>query len=375
MIYLDHNATTPICPEALAAMMPYLEDRFGNPSSSHPWGLQARAAVETARAQVAATIGADSHEIIFTSGGTEATNLAIRGLLATFGSPAKIVTTAIEHPATLATCEHMKTLGWNIELMAVDPFGIVRPDEINQKVDAQTKLITVMHANNETGTIQPVAACSEKGREMGAWIHSDASQTLGKIEVKVDKLDVDLLTIAGHKVAAPKGIGALYVREGTPLSPIFFGGGHERRLRPGTENVPYIVALGAACETASAGLATNRSSMLALRERLWSGLRSELPSLVRHGKPGNTLPNTLSLGFPGRRATDILANAGKVGASTGSACHEGTHRPSPVLCAMGLPENIALATVRLSLGRTTTEEEIDRAVRVLIDAYHKTARI
>ena len=368
-IYLDHNATTPLLPEVVEAMLPYLREHFGNPSSGHVYGRRAREAVEAARAQVAALIGAEPREIVFTSGSTEANNLAIRGVTAGLASKRHIVTSVIEHPATANPCRLIEHRGWEITWLGVDQVGRVQVEDVLQAVNDRTALVTLMHANNETGTIQPVTEVAPAVHEAGALLHTDAAQSVGKVVVRVDELGVDLLSIAGHKLYAPKGVGALYIRKGVALEPVLRGAGHEHGLRPGTENVASIVGLGVACEIATASLAKESARVQALRDGLWSLLQAQIPALALNGHETLRLPNTLNVRFPGVRGSAVLAVAPGIAASTGSACHEGGESASAVLLAMGLAADEALGSVRLSLGRATTEEDIRRAADLLIVAW------
>ena len=368
-IYLDHNATTPLLPQVVDAMLPYLREHFGNPSSGHVYGRRAHDAVEHARSQVAALLGATAQEIVFTSGGTEANNLAIRGVAEMSRHKKHIVTSSIEHPATAEPCRLLRRLGWEIAWLPVDAAGRVDPDEAAAALREQTALVTIMHANNETGTIQPIAEAACAARAEGALVHTDAAQSAGKIPTRVDDLGVDLLSLAGHKIYAPKGVGALYIREGTPLEPVLRGAGHETGLRPGTENVASIVGLGVACEIAHAGLAKEAERVGRLRDLLWERLREAVPGLALNGHEEERLPNTLNVRFPSARGTDVLALAPDVAASTGSACHEGGERPSAVLTAMGVEPEAALGSVRLSLGRATSEQDVLRASRALGEAW------
>jgi cysteine desulfurase len=361
-IYLDHNATTPLLPAVVAAMLPYLEREFGNPSSAHPFGRRARDAVELARARVAALIGCAAEEIVFTSGGTEANNLAIHGVT---HERKHVVTSAIEHPAIARPCRLFAG-----DAAPVGSDGVVDPDWILEHLSDRTALVTVMHANNETGILQPIGPIAARAREQGVVVHTDAAQTVGKIPVDVDRLGVDLLTIAGHKMNAPKGVGALYVRRGTALRPYLLGAGHERGLRPGTENVAGIVGLGAACEIARNGLAARTTMLAELRDRLHSALANAIPGIVVNGR-GERLPNTLSVRFPGVSGSALLEATPEVAASTGSACHEGHESASAVLLAMGLSQEKALETVRLSVGTTTTREDVDAAADALTRRYRE----
>lgn len=367
-IYLDHNATTPLLPAVVDAMLPYLTTHFGNPSSSHVYGRRAREAVEIARARVAALLGCDADEVFFTSGGTEASNLAIRGLCEA-SLRRGVVTTAIEHPATLEPCAWLLRGGHRVTRVGVDESGRARLDELESAIDDDTALVTVMHANNETGTLQPVAAAAAMAHARGAVVHVDAAQSLGKVVVRVDALGADLLSIAGHKVYAPKGVGALYVRRGTELRPFARGAGHERGLRPGTENVASIAGLGIACEIAARDLDANAARCLTTRERLWSALREAVPGLALNGHVTERLPNTLNARFPGLSGGALLAAVPEVAASTGSACHAGGESASSVILAMGVDPVEALGSVRLTTGRATTLEEVDRAAELLASAW------
>jgi len=369
-IYLDHNATTPVHPAVVEAMLPYLRAHFGNPSSGHVYGQRAKRAVEGAREQVASLLSCHPDEVFFTSGGTEANNLAIRGVLEQ--SPARrrhIVTSVVEHPATARPCEHLERQGVEVTRLPVDGSGRVAVDEARPFVRGDTALVTIMLAQNETGTLMPVAELAALAHERGARIHTDAAQAVGKIATRVDELGVDLLSIAGHKLYAPKGVGALFVRRGTPIAPVLLGAGHERGLRPGTENVPFIVGLGAACALAAADLVAEAERQRLLRDALWDALRAEVAGVVLLGHPTERLPNTLYVSFPGVRGSAILAAAPEIAASTGSACHEGGETASAVLTAMGIDTPTALGAVRLSLGRSTTEAQVIAAATALARAY------
>jgi cysteine desulfurase len=367
-VYLDHNATTPIAAEALGAMRPYLERHFGNPSSGHEYGAPAHEAVERARAQVATLLGCEPESIVFTASGSEADNLAIKGVaLARRGSGDHVITSAIEHPAVLGACRYLEgRLGYRLTILPVDGSGLVDPDEVRRAIQPGTVLISVMHANNEVGTLEPIAEIAVVAGEREIPFHSDAAQSVGKVRTDVDELGVDLLALAGHKLYAPKGIGALYVRPGTRLDPLIHGAGHERGLRAGTENVPYIAALGAACALAHERLLAGADERVRrLRDRLQAALESSAPALVLNGHPNRRLPNTLNVSFPGIDAEDLLARTPSVAASSGSACHSGRTEPSAVLTAMGLAPARALGAVRLSLGYGTIEAEVDAAAAAL----------
>ena len=368
-IYLDHNATTPLRSEVVDAMLPYLREHFGNPSSGHVYGQRAHRAIERARAQVAALLGAAAPEIVFTSGGTEANNLAIRGAAA-LSERRGLLTSAVEHPATAQPLRALAARGWTVTALPVDATGRLVPGA-EGAVDDDTALVTVMHANNETGTLQPVAALAAAARARGALSHTDAAQSVGKVPVRVDELGVDLLSVAGHKLYAPKGVGALYVRSGVTLPPLLLGAGHEGGLRPGTENVASIVGLGEACRLAGEALTSEAGRLRALRDRLHARLAEGAPGLALNGHPSLRLPNTLNVRFPGVSGNAVLAAAPEVAASTGSACHDHGESPSAVLLAQGLSPAEALGAVRLTLGHGTTEADVDAAARALIRAFRR----
>ena len=367
-IYFDHSATTPIHPEVLGAMMSLFANRFGNPSSIHREGRFAREAVETARCQVAALIGADPSEIVFTSGGTEADNLAVLGsAFAQRERKNHLITSAIEHPAVEQACRHLAERGFAVTFLPVDGEGRVDPDEVRRAITGRTFLITIMHANNEVGTIQPLREIGSIARERGIGFHTDAVQSVGKIPVAVTNLGVDLLSIAGHKIQGPKGTGALYIRSGVTLAPITFGGHQERGLRSGTENVPGIVGLGMACAIALRDLNARAIRLQALRDELERRIRAEIPDIRMNGHPSERLPHLSSLSFAGVsgealvRALDLRG----IAVSAGSACAAGETRISPVLASLRVPEEFSIGTVRFSLGRGNTEEELDRVVPIL----------
>ena len=368
-IYLDHNATTPVLPEVVDTMLPWLREHFGNPSSNHVYGFRAREAVANARAQVAGLIGCSPAEIYFTSGGTESNNLAIRGIAAARPERTHIVTSVIEHPATEQPCSYLAGQGYGISRAGVDETGMVRLDEIESSLSQATALVTIMHANSETGTLQPIREITDMAHAHGAVMHTDAAQTTGKINYSVDELGVDLLSIVGHKMYAPKGIGALYVRSGTAIEPQSLGGGHEQGLRSGTENVPYIVALGQASEVARKDGEESVQRITRLRDDLWNGLRENIPGLKLNGHSDLRLPNTLNVRFPGISGNTLLANTLEIAASTGSACHAEDESASAVIKAMGLSETEALESVRLTLGRGTTAVDITIAVNALCRAF------
>jgi cysteine desulfurase len=378
LIYLDYNATTPIDPAVVEAMLPYLQRDWGNPSSAHAYGKAAHDAVDRARQQVAELLGAQADEIVFTGGGTEASNHAIKGtFFATFSGvlgrlfrrDVHIITSAVEHPATLQPCAFLRRLGAQVTVVPVDRFGLVDPAAIRKAMTTRTRLVTIMHSNNEVGTLQPIKEIAKIAHEGGALLHTDAAQSLGKVAVDVNDLGVDLLTVAGHKLYAPKGVGALFVRRGVALEPLIHGAGHEGGRRAGTENVPYVVGLGQACVLARQSLPGATERLQALRDRLEARLRAALGDRVSlNGHPERRLPNTLNLNFLGHVGAELLQRVPEVAASTGSACHEGSVCLSPVLQAMGVPPEQGRGAVRLSVGRFTTEEEVDRAAERLAAA-------
>jgi cysteine desulfurase len=361
-VYLDFNASTPVAPEVAARMRAVLDEPFGNPSSDHWAGKPAREAGEKARAQVAALLGCDAGEVVFTSGGSEANNQALKGVF--FASRVEsphIITTQVEHPAVVNPCRFLERLGAKISFVPVDAFGRVDPEDVRRAVTPSTILISVMHANNEVGTIQPIAEIGRIAREHGVLLHTDAAQSVGKIPTKVKELGVDLLSIAGHKLYGPKGVGGLYIRAGVALEPLIHGAGHELGRRAGTESVLLDVGLGAACELAETWI--GNSSVRDSRDLFWRRLSEEFgQDVVLNGHPTHRLPNTLNVSFPGRVGAEILHGLEGVAASTGSACHSGAVELSPVLKAMRVPPETGMGAIRFSLGRTTTEEEIEAVV-------------
>jgi len=368
-IYLDHNATTPIAPEVLDAMLPVLRTGFGNPSSAHAYGDAARELVEQARGQVAALLACSPAEVIFTSGGTESNNAALIGIAeATEEKGRHLVTSVVEHPAVAATCAYLEGRGWEVTRIGVDRDGRIRLDELVRVVRPETTLISIMHANNETGVLQPIEELRETIAPLGAILHTDAAQSVGKVDCRVDRLGIDALTIAGHKLYAPKGVGALYLRSGTPCERHLHGAGHETGRRAGTENVAQIVGLGRACELAAQEGATREQHLSRLRDRLEVRLRAGLSDLVVHGAAAPRLPNTLYAAIPRTSAIELLDAVPGLAAAAGSACDAGKAHVSATLRAMGVPESIALATLRLTVGRSTTEDEIELASHLLIEA-------
>ena len=373
-IYLDYNATTPHDPEVIEAMRPFLEEEFGNPSSSHLYGNFPHQTVRHARGQVAALLNCRPQEIIFTSGGTESNNHAIKGVASAYRDKGNhIITSQIEHPAILAVCSYLEDNGFAVTYLPVDDHGLVSLTDVAAAITPQTILISIMHANNEVGTIQPLAEISELAKRHGILVHTDAAQSMGKIPAEVDPLGVDLLSVAGHKIYAPKGIGALYVRDGVKLARFMHGAGQESGRRAGTENVLEIVGLGKACEIAGRDFVKNRDHMQAMRDRLYEGLKQRCEQIRLNGHPHKRLPNTLSLSFQDQTADQILAIIGlEVAASAGAACHSDTVEISHVLKAMNVPLDWAKGTLRLTTGRHTTAGDIDRAVQVISDTVHRS---
>lgn len=366
-IYLDFNASTPIAPEVGKAMKPFLYQHFGNPSSHHWAGIPAKEASENARRQVADLLGCRPTEIVFTSGGSESNNHAIKGVFFALKEKGNhIITTQIEHPAVINPCRFLEKIGATVTYIGVDQYGMVDPGDIQKAITDKTILISVMHANNEVGTIQPIEEISKIAKRHRILFHTDAAQSVGKIETKVNELGVDLLSIAGHKLYAPKGVGALYIRQGITIEPLIHGAGHESGRRAGTENILLIVGLGKACEIAKKYLDDPR--ILELRDRFWEMLQKNFgEEVVLNGHPAHRLPNTLNVSFVGKVGSEILAQLSGVAASTGAACHSGSVELSPVLKAMGIPIEIGMGAIRFSLGRTTTPEELRKVVKRLIE--------
>ncbi len=367
-IYLDYNATTPVLPEVAQAVELYLLERFGNPSCGHLMGQEAKKALEEAREALARLISAEPEEIYFVSGGTEANNLALIGAALAQSKKRHLITSRIEHPSVLNSCVRLLELGYEVSFVEVDAQGRVDPEEVARHIREDTFLISIMLANNETGVIQPVREIGHLCAKRGLLFHTDAAQAVGKIPVSVKEIGCHLLTIAGHKFYAPKGIGALYVQKGTKLEKILFGAGQERRLRPGTEPVALAVGLGKAAEIAERDLQAEAKRQKDLRERLYQGLKEIFPSLVRHGPAEETLPNTLSVAFPGHRGEEILKAIPEICASTGAACHDRSVTISHVLSAMKVPPEVAQGTIRFSLGRGTNLFEIEETL-VLFRRY------
>lgn len=369
-IYLDYNATTPIDPSVVDAMLPFMRTHFGNPSSSHSLGRAAKEAIEDARVKVANLIGCSGQEIVFTGGGTEASNMAIKGVMLAGGSiGGHMITTAIEHPATLQPARFMEMLGCELTVVNCDDRGVVSPQAIADVMRPNTRLVSVMHANNEIGTLQPISQIAEICHERSALLHTDASQSIGKIPAIVDQLDVDLMTIAGHKFYAPKGVGVLFVREGLDIEPLLHGAGHENGMRAGTENTPYIVGIGQAAHLAAAQLDEAAGISASLRDRFWRTVLSHVPRAVLHGFDVDRLPNTASIAFPGVSGADMLARVPEVCASLGAACHSTGEHQSGTLHSMGVSPEVMKGTIRFSFGRSSTIEDTDRAAMLMVEAW------
>ncbi len=367
-IYLDYNATTPLDPAVVESMKPALSLLFGNPSSSHLPGIEARKQLENARLQVAGFLHCQPEEIVFTSGGTESNNHALKGIAYASTQRGKhIITSTIEHPAILEVCRYLQRQGYEITYVGVDSMGIIDLDELESAIRKDTILITVMHANNEIGSIQPIPEISKLARKNNIPFHTDAAQSAGKIPVDVKKLGVDLLSLAGHKIYGPKGIGALYIRSGLAIEKLIHGADHERNRRAGTENVHQIIGLGKACEIAGRDLEINRQTMQRTRDALFDSIRESIPDVLWNGDPENCLPNTLSLSFPGVDAQLILSGMEGVAASAGAACHAEHTDISHVLNAIGLSTEQSIGTIRFSTGKMTTMDEIRSASRMIID--------
>jgi cysteine desulfurase len=376
-IYLDYNATTPIDTKVREAMLPYLKGYFGNPSTTPAYGQPVKEAVERARQQVATLIGATSEEVIFTSGGSESDNHAVIGAAMANSCRGKhIISMSIEHPAVLNTCRYLgDKLDFKVTYVPVDKYGLVDPEDVRRAITRETILITIMHANNEIGTIEPIAEIGEIAREHGIFFHTDAAQSCGKIKVDVRELKVDLLTIAGHKLYAPKGIGALFIRKGIQIDSLIHGASQEKGRRAGTENVPYMVGLGKACEIAGQALAEQGTKVKGLRDRLYQRIVDGVGADNVHlnGHPERRLPNTLNIRIRGISGDELLSRTPELAASTGSACHASSTEPSNVLLEMGLSRGLALGALRLTLGRWSTTEEIDSAAELIVERANPAA--
>ena len=367
-IYFDHSATTPVHPDVAEEMLRYLTGKFGNPSSLHSFGREAKKAMEEAREKVAENIGARNEEVVFTSGGTEADHLAIKG--AVYANRKKgnhIITSAVEHHAVLDTCKSLEKEGYEVTVLPVDGYGMISPQEVAKAIKDNTIFITIMHANNEVGTIQPISEIGAIARERNILFHTDAVQSLGKIPVDVNDLKVDLLTVSGHKIYAPKGVGALYIRQGVNWRPYNYGGGQERKHRPGTENVPGIVAMGKAVELAASDMEKENARLTILRDKLIKGVTENISDVRLAGHPTTRLPNNANFVFEFIDGGAMLLNLDMhgVAASSGSACTAGTVSASHVLLAMGIPHQIAYGSLRLTLGRSNTDEDVERFLELM----------
>ncbi|HTK91044.1 MAG TPA: cysteine desulfurase NifS [Verrucomicrobiae bacterium] len=359
-VYLDHNASTPVHPEVLEAMLPYFTERFGNPSSIHGFGREAREGLDTARERVASFLRVGKEEVVFTSGGTESDNMAIKGVAAARGR-GHLITSAVEHHAVLRTCETLAKQGFDLTVLPVDGYGMVSPDDVRRAIRPDTILVTIMHANSEVGTIQPVGEIGRITRERGVAFHVDGVQTFGKLPLDLEALNIDLLSFSGHKIYGPKGVAGLYIRKGTKMASVQHGGEHERRRRAGTENVPGAVGLGKAVEVRARDMVEEETRVRVLRDRLWTGLSARVPEVRLNGHPTERLPGTCNLCFRHIESESIVLGLDLkgIGVSAGSACTAGSVEPSHVLVAMGVPLDWAMGTVRCSLGRSTTAEDID----------------
>jgi len=367
-VYLDHNATTPTHPEVVKAILPYFKEVFGNASSVHQFGQQARKAIDEAREKIANFIGASPKEIVFTSGGTEANNLALKGVVYANERKGKhIITSSMEHHAVLNPCKYLEKKGFKVTYLPVDKYGLVDPEKVRKAVTKETILISIIHANNEVGTIEPVAEIGKIAKEIGIYFHTDAAQTVGKIPVNVNELNIDLLSLSGHKIYGPKGIGVLYIRKGTRIQPLIQGGHHELNRRAGTENVPAIVGLGKAIEIAKATMEKESMRLTNLRNKLCSGIGEKIDYVRLNGHPGKRLPNTLNMSFEFVEGESMILNLDLEGiaVSTGSACTSGSLEPSHVLKAMRVDPAVAQGSIRFSLGKDNTEEDIDYVLEVL----------
>jgi cysteine desulfurase len=361
-IYLDYNASTPVAPRVFEEMLPYLREKYGNPSSSHAFGIACRAGIEQARERLAILLGCDASEVIFTSGATESNNMVIKGIAKAAGKGKHFITSRIEHPAVLEPCRHLERFGYRVTYLPVDRFGIVDPSDLEKAVTPDTALVTIMHSNNEVGAIQDIGELARIAAARGVPFHTDAAQSVGKVHVRVDVLGVDFLTVAGHKFYAPKGIGALYIKSGRKLPPLLHGAGHERGFRPGTENAAFIVGIGEAATIAAPAIESEGARQVLLGKKLYQGLRQAGLKVHLNGHPEKKLPNTWNISFEGFDAVSIMEMLAGVAVSPGAACHGDLIEPSHVLVAMGVDRDLARGAIRFSLGRETTENEIDEVI-------------
>ena len=371
-VYLDHNASTPVHSEVVAEMLPYFSDVYGNPSSVHGFGRDARAAVDAARDRVAAFLRVRADELVFTSGGTESDNFGVKGLALARGR-GHVITSKVEHHAVLRSAQALEAQGFAVSYLPVDQYGMVDPDDVRRALRPDTIAISIMHANSEVGTIQPVRAIGALAREAGVPFHVDAVQTFGKVEIDVDAMNIDALSFSGHKIYGPKGIAGLYIRRGTKMVSIQHGGEHERRRRAGTENVPGIVGLGKAVEVRARDMKTEAEAVSALRDRMWEGIRARVPEVRLNGHPTERLPGTANICYRNVESESIVLalDLKGIAVSAGSACTAGSVEPSHVLVAMGVPLDWAMGAVRSSLGRSTTAEDVDYVVASVTEAVRR----
>jgi cysteine desulfurase len=371
-VYLDHNASTPVHPEVVAEMLPYFSDVYGNPSSVHGFGRDARAAVDAARDRVAAFLRVRPDELVFTSGGTESDNFGVKGLALARGS-GHVITSKVEHHAVLRSAQALEAQGFAVSYLPVNQYGMVDPDDVRRALRPDTIAISIMHANSEVGTIQPVRAIGALAREAGVPFHVDAVQTFGKVEIDVDAMNIDALSFSGHKIYGPKGIAGLYIRRGTKMVSIQHGGEHERRRRAGTENVPGIVGLGKAVEVRARDMKTEAEAVSALRDRMWEGIRARVPEVRLNGHPTERLPGTANICYRNVESESIVLalDLKGIAVSAGSACTAGSVEPSHVLVAMGVPLDWAMGAVRSSLGRSTTAEDVDYVVASVTEVVRR----
>ncbi len=361
-IYLDYNASTPVASQVLEEMLPYLREKYGNPSSSHSFGIACRTGIEQARQQLATLLGCEASNIIFTSGATESNNMVIKGIAKAAGKGKHFITSRIEHPAVLEPCRHLERYGYRVTYLPVDRYGVVDPADLEKAMTPDTALVTIMHSNNEVGTIQDIRELSRIATSHGVPFHTDAAQSVGKVRVRTDDLGVDYLTVAGHKFYAPKGIGALYIKNGRKLPPLLHGAGHERGLRPGTENAAFIAGLGKAAMIAASIIESEGARQFQLGRQLYQGLKQAGLKVHLNGHPEKKLPNTWSISFEGFDSVSIMGMLEGVAVSPGAACHGDLVEPSHVLVAMGVDRDLARGAIRFSLGRETTEIEVDEVI-------------
>jgi cysteine desulfurase len=365
-VYLDYNASTPVAPQVLTEMLPYLRNKYGNPSSSHSFGTTCRAGIEQARERTALLLRCEASEIIFTSGATESNNMVIKGVAAASPRGSHIITTKIEHPAVLEPCRYLEKQGHIVTYLAVDKYGMVDPADLEKAITPKTVLVSIMHSNNEVGTMQEIKELARTASSRKVLFHTDAAQSVGKVSLSIEDLGVDFLTVAGHKFYAPKGVGALYIKSGRTIQPLLHGAGHERGLRPGTENAAFIVGLGAACMEAMSVIESEGSRQRTLGKRLFDGLQRAGVKVYLNGHPEKKLPNTWNISFEGFTATEVMDTlGGDIAVSPGAACHGNLVEPSHVLAAMGTAPALARGAIRFSFGRETTETEIDRVIEKL----------